>query len=127
MDIDKILERVADVALRDLIKRQIQIQNETIENLNDLVISQREKMALLEAQIQGLKQQRSSSPVGLERDLFESDGVLWNREIVNGQAIFRPHCPQCQSALNRVVDFLECNKCGFSELVSTKKPSKIPD
>jgi len=58
--------------------------------------------------------------------LHPSDGVLWSFQIVGGQRVYRAHCPQCQTALNRKIDFLDCPKCGFGEMLSRREPSNPP-
>ncbi len=58
--------------------------------------------------------------------LHSSDGVLWSFQIVGGQRVYRAHCPQCQTALIRKIDFLDCPKCGFGELLSRREPSTPP-
>jgi len=126
VDWNDILGRIADVALRDIIKRQIEIQNETISNLENLIASQKEKIVELEKR----------PPLGLGNDgtsldstlrLFESDGVLWAVTTSHGIKSFRAHCPQCHGPLTQVIDFWNCNKCGFKNFGARSKPFIIPD
>lgn len=129
MDWDSILSRIADVALRDKIRRQIEIQNETISNLESLLESQSKRIKQLESELQVLKEQNSKyfSPVSSETRLFESDNVYWSVDNSRGLKIFRPHCPQCQGLLTRIADFWECKTCGFQNIGTITKPTKIPE
>jgi hypothetical protein len=129
MNIDNIVERVSDVLLRDKIRRQMEIQNQTISNLESLNSSLREKISSLTQENEALKAElktaRSASIVSVP-DLFESDGVLWSMKEKNGQQIFRPHCPQCEAPLDRTADFVKCTKCSYEEILTCRRPSKMP-
>lgn len=127
-DINKLLERVADVVLRDQIRRQLEIQSETISNLESLVSSQRDKITMLESKVQELRNKLSSTPQAEAEPskLFESDGFLWSMTVVSDERVFRPHCPQCKAPLNRVADFVECKQCSFEDILTRREPTQIP-
>lgn len=131
MDWDSILSRIADVALRDKIRRQVEIQNETISNLESLSESQRKRIKQLETELQVLREQNSKnlSPVSSETEtrFFESDSVYWSVDDSRGLKIFRAHCPQCQGLLTSIADFWECKACGFQDIGAIAKPTRIPD
>ncbi len=67
-----------------------------------------------------------NKPEAISTDLFESDGILWSAKMVGGASIFSPHCPDCGSSLSRTVDFVECTKCNYEDIVSARQPSKKP-
>jgi hypothetical protein len=129
VDLENILSRIADAALRDKIRRQIEIQNETISNLESLSEVQSKRIKQLETELQFLKEQKSRNlpPISSETKLFESDGVYWSVDDSRGLKIFRAHCPQCQGPLNRIADFWECRACGFQDIGAIAKPTRIPD
>lgn len=127
MGIDQILNRIADVALRDQIKRQIEIQNETISNLESLLESQKRKIEQLQEDLKAEKKRKKFQEIPQELRLFESDNVFWSIEEKNGVKIFKAHCPQCQNVMNRVADFWDCNSCGFKDIGARPKPSKTPE
>jgi len=125
--IDQILNRIADVALRDQIKRQLEIQNETISNLESLQESQKRKIEQLQEDLEAEKKRKKCQELPQELRLFESDNVFWSIEEKNGVRVFKAYCPQCQDVMNRVADFWDCRSCGFEDIGARPKPSKIPD
>ena len=127
MVIDQILNRIADVALRDQIKRQIEIQNETISNLESLQESQKRKIEQLQEDLEAEKKRKKFQENPQELRLFESDNIFWSIEEKNGVQNFTAHCPQCQNVMNRVIDFWDCNPCGFTDIGARPKPSQTPE
>jgi len=129
VNLDQILDRIADVTLRNQIKRQIEIQNETIQNLESLVESQSRKIKQLGSEIVDVKNEKQSKLDEhiTKHHLFESDNIFWSISEKNGVSIYRAHCPQCQQPLKKTVDFWECKSCGFTDIGVTSKPSKIPE
>jgi len=67
-----------------------------------------------------------TQPDAKSSKLFESNGILWGIKEVAGASIYSPHCPDCGSPLSRTVDFVECTKCNFEDIVSARQPSKTP-
>lgn len=60
--LEEIKDRITDMALRDKIIRQIEIQNETIGNLESLVQSQKALILQLQQELEALKKGVGTSP-----------------------------------------------------------------
>ncbi len=57
-------------------------------------------------------------------NFIQSDGILWKLEDIGGMQKYSPYCPDCTKKLRRTVDFVDCQNCGFSEIVSARQPTK---